>query len=183
MKRGSMTNPSDLRRAGAFLLLCAALHASPAGARDTDLQRCLQIADIAQRVACYDAIARAQQAGGENPAPPASGSAAVQTSTSAAPAASPRAEFGLSEARREEARAPEMRQLNEIETELVSIESVGAGYWQFATTDGAIWRLAEASRTFRPPRAGDSVRIRSGRLGSFYLEADRQPSMRIVRIK
>lgn len=176
-----MTSSPRSRWAKALLLLASALCASPASPQGTDLQQCLQIADITERVACYDAIARARASG--NPAPPPSG-AAIQASTAAAPAASrPREEFGLSDARREKARAPEMRQLDEIETRVVSIESIGAGYWQFVTTDGAIWRLAETRRSFRPPRAGDSVRIRSGRLGSFYLEADRQPSIRVVRSK
>jgi len=177
-----MTSSPKGRCAKALLLLVPALCASPVSAQDADLQPCLQIADITERVACYDAIARAQ-AGRRASTPPQSGTAAQAPAAAASPASGPREEFGLSEARREEARAPEMRQLNEIEAELVSIESVGAGYWQFATADGAIWRLAEIRRSFRLPRAGDSIRIRAGRLGSFYLEADRQPSIRVVRVR
>lgn len=180
-----MTDSDSHRIRGVVVLLlpAAALWASPAGAQSTELQHCLQIEDIAERVACYDAIARAQQDGRQS-APAAAPVTAVQTQTVITPApSSARGEFGLSAARREKARAPEAQPPDEIETGVVSIESAGANYWRFVTTDGAIWRTAEARRSFRPPRTGDKIRIRAGRLGSYYLEAERQPSMRVIRIK
>jgi hypothetical protein len=185
--------------AAAFAL---SIWGGPALAQEADLQRCLAIADVNQRVACYDALARAQQDSGrgvasepaalepavpepavpELAAPVQDPPSARAAPTPAPPSLDPRREFGLSAAEREAARPQPQAQLDDLTVVIASMQSRGMGYWQFTTTEGITWRLTETSRNFRPPREGDEVQIRRGRLGSYYLEAGGQPSMRVVRV-
>jgi hypothetical protein len=169
-------------------LLIAAL---PAEAQETDLGKCLVISDVNARVQCYDELARSQQSragsnksdrtGSSQPSSSASKESgrpaadAVRTST-------PRAEFGLSEAEREKRLPSADRQLDSITTTVRSAQLVGVGYWQYRMQDGSIWRMTESPRLFRPPEPGDAVQIRRGALGSYYLDADRQPGVRIKRV-
>jgi hypothetical protein len=182
MTRETTTNQHRFSWAKVVMLPALAMLASQAQAQEPDLEKCLQIADVSERVVCYDSIAQVQrmqrQASAAAPA-----QAAVQSPpVLAAGTPGRREEFGLSAVEREQARPERPRQLNEIKAVIASSKAVGAGYWQFTTTDGLIWRLAETSRSFRPPRAGDEVRFRRGRLGSYYLDADKQPTMRVVRV-
>lgn len=170
------------RIAPALLIVLGAASAVAVPASAQDLGRCLAIPDVNQRVQCYDAIARAQQA---NPAPApavapvAPAAAPVQP---VAPAVVARQEFGLSAAQRD-ARLPEQqRQLDEISVTVATARAVGPGYWQFGMTDGTVWRVEEVLRSFRPPRKGEQVSIVRGALGAYYLDADRQPRVRIKRI-
>lgn len=186
----------------AILLAASGMSASPALAQDSGLARCLAIAEIAARVACYDAIARAEQAG-QAPAPPAAvapapPAPAAVAPTAPAPAATPalvppvaaaatpeptrREEFGLSAAAREEKKPVEERQLNEITAVVASARTIGAGYWQFAMRDGSVWRLTETRASFRAPEPGDTVVLRRASLGSYLLDADSQPSIRVKRV-
>jgi len=161
-----------------------------------DLAGCLAIQDVAQRVQCYDAIARAQQAAppaapvqapaatAPLSAPVAAAAAAVPAPVArpAAPVSTPQQEFGLTTAQREARRPDAQQQLAELALTVSSTKPVGPGYWQFGMTDGSVWRVEEVMRSFRPPKAGDQVSIVRGALGAFYLDADRQPRVRIKRV-
>jgi len=163
---------------------------SAAKAQEGDLARCLAIADIQARVACYDAIARAQaqvEPGGATAVPEArpvrpSAAAPQAAPAPAVPESDPRAEFGLSPAEREERLPSEQQQLEQVDAVVAAARIVGAGYWEFTMEDGSVWRLAEMRRSFRPPRAGDAVELRRGSLGSYFLEADSQIGIRIKRV-
>lgn len=176
-----MTYPLD-RRLKLIMLAALLSGASPALAQEADLQPCLEIADIRERVTCYDKLAREQQARKETSAPFSAEATIQRPSASMSAPSDTRREFGLSAAEREERRAPQADQKDELVTTIASSRPAGAGYWQFTTPEGVIWRLAETRRSFRIPRDGDDVKIRRGRLGSFYLEASGQPSIRIIRI-
>jgi hypothetical protein len=189
-------------RFAALLASAAAVPAPSAAAQRSELARCLAIADIAERVRCYDALARAEQGhDAESSAPAAEQSASPEPApvTSAPPAppspapvaaapppapaaAAQREEFGLSPAAIESRRPTQDRQLDEISTTIASARTVGAGYWQFVTDEGAVWRLTEVRRSFRPPEPGDDVVIRRGTLGSYYLDVDDQPALPIRRV-
>jgi hypothetical protein len=175
------------RRSATRLILvlssALAVWAVPCQAQENDLQRCLAIADIGERVACYDALARSQQFPAQTTPPiPAEPDPRVGREAAPLPPPEPRREFGLNAAEREAARPQPTEQLEALTVVIASIQSRGMGYWEFTTTEGITWRLAETSRSFRPPREGDEVHIRRGRLGSYYLEAGGQPSMRVVRV-
>jgi hypothetical protein len=160
----------------------AALSASPGSAQVDSLSSCLAILDVNARVACYDALARAEQSVqsevSEESAPP--------NTTTAGPEApsnpTPRAEFGLSAAEREQRRPAQQQQLESLAVQVSSARVVGPGYWRFTMDDGSTWQLAEVLRSFRPPRSGDAAIIRRGSLGSYLLEADGQPGIRIKRL-
>lgn len=168
------------------------LAAAPASGQDPDLGRCLAIADVAVRIQCYDAVAKARQGVARGPGeaqaeqlpvtPAPLQAEAGQAAISAPPAVRPKAEFGLSDAQREKRLPSAEQQLDAMTTTVLSAELVGPGYWQFKIQDGAIWRMAESPGLFRPPQPGDSVQIRRGALGSYYLDADRQPGVRVKRV-
>ncbi|MFC3102184.1 hypothetical protein [Altererythrobacter lauratis] len=180
----------------AVVLMIALVLPVTAAAQETDLSRCLAIGNIEERVRCYDLIAEAQvqramtNSAGETSAasiPPVSSPAPVApTATASAAAASAPAvatpTFGLSAAQREARRDPAAREADQLAANVVSARSVGPGYWRFELSDGTVWQLTETRRSFRAPRPGDSIVIRRGALGAFYLDADRQPVIGIRRV-
>ncbi|MFC3098747.1 hypothetical protein [Alteraurantiacibacter palmitatis] len=167
-----------------------------AAAQEPDLARCLAIGNIEERVRCYDALAQdqvrrgASNTAGEAPAtsiPPVSSPAPVAPAgtASAAAASAPAVAaptFGLSAAQREARRDPAAREADELAANVVRARSVGPGYWRFELSNGTVWQLTETRRSFRVPRPGDSIAIRRGALGAFYLDADRQPVIGIRRV-
>jgi hypothetical protein len=176
----------------------------PAWAHDPGLSRCLAMADKEARLSCYDGIARAEQnaaaqgASGQGtpgqgatvPAPPPRSEAAAAATTIPAPAAAaaaptpdPRAEFGFGAAEREERRAVNQRQIDEVVVRVKEAREVGAGYWQFVMDDGTIWRLAETRSSYRMPRPNDEVKLLRASLGSYLLVFRNQQSLRIRRIE
>jgi len=168
--------------AGASLLL-----GGPARAHDPGLGRCLAMADKEARLACYDAIARAEQStpAATRPAPSDTAAAPAVAAAASAPAAvpNPRAEFGFGAAEREERRAVDQRQIDEVVVRVTEARQVGAGYWQFVMDDGSAWRLAETRSAYRMPRPGDEVKLRRASLGSYLLVFRSQQSLRIRRIE
>ena len=178
-----MPTASCAIRAAVVLAVGTICFRGPAFAQEVGLSRCLAIADVAERVACYDAIAQAEQRASGSSAGALSQPAPAPTApTDVEPAPSSEENFGLSAARVEAIRPAQDRAPDSVEYAVTSAEIVGAGYWQFVTEEGPVWRLAARSRAFRAPRRGDTFTVRKGRLGSFYLESDRQPSIRVVRI-
>ena len=172
------------------VMLAVMLVPAAATAQQEDLSRCLGISDIEQRVRCYDAIAQSQlQTGGATPVPATEPSVPVPPAQPAAPpsavaqtaqAALPT--FGLSAAQREAQRDPAAREQTELRASVAAVERAGAGLWRFELSDGTVWELTEMRRNFRIPRVGDDIAIRRGSLGAFYLDADRQPTIRIRRV-
>ncbi|MXP42580.1 hypothetical protein GRI75_13120 [Altererythrobacter soli] len=169
-----------------------------ASAQPDQLSSCLAIADMAARVACYDAIARRQvetPVAVPTPAPtpaPAPAPAPRVEAPAAAPAATERpveagtsakAEFGFSPAERERLLPAEQQQLVDLTFTVGTARLTGPGYWQFEMKEGSTWRLAESRRAFRAPGPGDAVVIRRGSLGSYFLDFDDQPGMRIKRLR
>lgn len=175
--------PRSWRIFGAALMVASAtMPAGNAWAQDRDLEICLAIPDIASRVGCYDAVARARSEQGRRSA----GAPVAAAAPAPAPAAivrDPQRDFGLSEARRETQRPIEEQVPDSITAVVASGRIVGAGYWEFVMTDNSIWRLAEVRRTFRSPAAGDEVTIKQGAMNSYHLRVGNQPALRAIRIK
>lgn len=176
------------------LSLAAFVTAPQASAQSDQLSSCLAIQDIAARVACYDAIARQQveppaavpkPAQAPAPAPavatPAAPQAAPERPTQAAP--SPKAEFGFSAAERDRLRPVEEQQPADLSFTVATARLTGPGYWQFGMEEGSTWRTVDVRRAFRAPAPGDTVVIRRGSLGSYFLDLDDQPGMRIKRLQ
>ncbi len=129
-----------------------------------DVQACRAIADVAERVACYDR---------------ASAPAAVseQAARPPAPPPTPEEQFGRSPERArpappppQQARAPEAQQLEQISARIVSLRSDALGRLSFVLDNGQVWRMTESEGTFDFPGRGDTVTIRRGALGGYRLD-------------
>ena len=146
------------------LLLLLAVSGS-ALASDADLLRCRSIADVAGRVACYDAIPVATAV---RPAA-ASGVAAAMPVAPSAPAAKPdpTANFGLS--------ATQLRKSDEpttIESTLIgTIDGWSAGTL-FKLANGQIWRVADDSAASISEVTNPKVRISRNGIGTIFLEIE-----------
>lgn len=158
---------------------------APAWAHDPGLGRCLAVADRDARLDCYDAIARAEQSApaASRATPPQAAAAPARTPAPPAATPDPRAEFGFGAAEREQRRAVEQRQIDEIDVQVKEAREVGAGYWQFVMDDGSVWRLAETRSSYRMPRANDRVKLVRASLGSYLLVFRNQASLRIRRLE
>lgn len=159
----------------ALVAASVALPAMPALAQDRDLESCAAIADLGQRVACYDAVTRSRATSA--PAAP------VAAPIPAPPPRDARRDFGLPQAVIETQRPVEERVPDSITAVIASARIVGAGYWELTMTDNSVWRFTEVRTAFRSPRAGEDVKIRQGAIGSYHLQLGSQPTVRAVRVK
>lgn len=137
-----------------FLMLLAAVPLGAAAVDDATLQRCRQVADATQRLACYDAIVLPK-------AVQAAGSSAGPATTAAAQTAS----FGL-ESQPAPSTAPEP---------LPAIDSAIEGKFEgwlprgvLKLANGQVWEIADGSsaayRLMSP-----KVRVARGVSGSFFM--------------
>jgi hypothetical protein len=162
--------------------ILAAMNAAPGSAQAGKLSSCLSILDINARVACYDALARAELSAQTNTREEATPPNEATAGPEAPSNPTPQADFGLNAAERDRRRPVEQQQLESLAVQVSSARRVGPGYWRFTMEDGSTWQLAEVLRTFRPPSSGDSAIITRGALGSYLLHADGQPAIRIKRL-
>ena len=159
------------------LLVLLAMSA-PALADDRALLHCRSIADVAGRVACYDAIPVA--AAGAPTAPAVAAPAAVAPAPApAAPAASPHAGFGQDMVAKRKAETP-----SSIESTVVGrIEGWGPTT-QFTLANGQVWRVADDSSASFPERTNPRVVLSRNAIGTIFLEFDgakQAPRVRRVR--
>lgn len=151
--------------------------AAPAAAQDENFERtviimraCAQIADVAARVTCYDNT-MAPQVGHPAPAP----AAAPPRGLGAEQVAPPR------EQARQQARE---RQADNLVAQVTSVVTIRPGVFTLALADGSQWTVVdEAPFGYAEPRAGSSVRIEPGSLGSYHLRYDSQQSLRVRRVR
>lgn len=166
------------------LFLFAALFAGPAFAQAPatpaqlrDVYACRDIADPAQRLACFDAavgrLAQAQQSG-EFAAIDREGQAEVERDAFGfrLPSLSRLLPFAGD---REAAPAPQSQQF-----EIARIVPLANGYHAFVMSNGQRWRQLEA-QSARNVRAGQTVTIRRAALGSFLLIPDSGAAHRVRR--
>lgn len=136
------------------------------------VQACRAIADVAQRVACYD------RASAPGAAPP---QAAVLPAPPPPPPPTPEEQFGRSPERArpappppppptQQARATEPQQLDQISAKIVSLRSDALGRLSFVLDNGQVWRMTESEGTFDFPSRGDTVTIRRGAIGGYRLD-------------
>jgi hypothetical protein len=172
-----------------LLALAAACAPAPASAQAPgsaeqqlgSVQACRAIADVAQRVACYDrasapaapGAAPAQAARTQPPAPPP------------APPPTPEQQFGHSPERaRPVAPPPEARaarELDQITARIASLRSDALGRLSFVLDNGQVWRMTESEGVFDFPSRGDTVTIRRGAIGGFRLDWGTNVGVRVAR--
>jgi len=150
----------------ALLVLLAV--AGPAMADDAALLRCRAIADVAGRVACYDAIPVARVASAATvAAAPATPAAPPATAAATAPAAQAAANFGLS--------ATQMRKPDEpnaLESTLLGRIDGWGPSTQFRLANGQIWRVADDSSGSVNEIDSPKVKITRNALGTMFLEVE-----------
>lgn len=155
--------------------------AAPAAAQDENFERtviimraCAQIADVAARVTCYDNT-MAPQVGHPAPTPAPTPAAAPPRGLGAEQVALPR------EQARQQARE---RQADNLVAQVTSVVTIRPGVFTLALADGSQWTVVdEAPFGYAEPRAGSSVRIEPGSLGSYHLRYDSQQSLRVRRVR
>lgn len=155
-------------------IVCCALPlcwAMPASAQDEDFERtviimraCAQIAEVAARVTCYDntMAPRGGQVAVIAPAPQGLGAEQIEP---------------IREQLRE-------RQQDNLVAQVTAVATVSPGIYSVTLADGGQWVFVdEAPFGYAAPRAGSSVRIERGALGSYRLRYDSQESLRVRRVR
>ena len=139
--------------------------ATPASAQQADdalapLRSCAAIAADAERLACYDAAARALTG--------AADTGDVQLVDRADLEKTQRNLFGFNVPD-----VPIFRQdgvkLEKLQTTVTAARKTGRETYRFATEEGAVWEVRSPPARFIPPRAGDPVEIEKASLGSYWI--------------
>lgn len=154
-----------------------------------DIIACSAISTVAARVACYDAVAAGARTGAAPVAaagPGVAPRAPVQASGPAiaqANAPDPRDQFGRETMERPEDR-PQPPAVAEITAAVTGTREVRPRYFAIALADGTEWEFTEAAAaSYFPPRAGTSVTVQRGALGSFQLVVRGRAPVRVRRIR
>jgi hypothetical protein len=169
----------------AFVLVAASSSASPAWAQPAislqgradvlkALDACRAINDAAARLDCYDkATAALQQA-------EASGDVVVVDRAQARAARRQAFGFNLS-ALSVFDRALAKDEANSLITTAESAYQDAEGKWIIVLDNGARWRQVDDEVLNRAPHAGSAIKIRHATLGSFVMNIDGQPYIRVHR--
>jgi len=172
--------------------MAIAFGASPAVAQVPDgtvlniMRECAKIDDPTSRLACYDNNIRAGGSDGRAPVVPG------QAGSVAGAGAPVRSGSGAGGFGAEDVRSPdrflsyEQRGLgaDEITARVDTVREREPGVYLVTLEGGAQWLFTDsASRSFKPPKKGDSVRISRASLGSFLMRFDEQESMRVRRVR
>ena len=147
---------------------------------------CSAIDDASQRLVCYDA-AFGRPAGTTTvtitPQPALAPATTATTATAAAdPVAQQRAEFGLSDAAKKARDPQQAAQAESITDTLAELGQRPTGELVFNLQNGQVWLQIEADTRTRV-KAGDTVTIRKGALGSFLLVGPDRVSVRVRRAR
>ena len=144
------------------------------------MRECAKIGDPTARLACYDNNIRA--AGGT----PSSIPGQMARPSGGGAVANPNGPggFGAEDVRTQERFNPERNGAREISSRVAAVREREPGVYLVTLDGGAQWLFAEStSRTYQPPKKGDTIRIERGALGSFMLIANRQQGVKVTRIK
>jgi hypothetical protein len=134
---------------------------------------CRAVGDSAARLACYDAAA-ARMAEAET-----RGDIVVIDRAQAS--AAHREAFGLHVPSLDfVTRALKPDEVGSLEGVVRAARADANSKWTLVLEDGAEWRQISGD-LMRPPKAGSKVRIRKGSLGSFLMNVDGQPSIKVHR--
>jgi hypothetical protein len=160
----------------------AVFAAAPVQARDEDPRRaaafqavldCRAMTDTAARLACYDtASARLGEA-------EAKGDIVVIDRAQASKAH--RETFGLPiPSLGFIARALRPDEVDRVDGVVQTARADLNGNWTLVLQDGAVWRQI-SGQLIRPPKGGAKVSVRRGALGSYLMNVDGQPAIKVHR--
>lgn len=173
----------------------------PASRADASLTPCVEIADDAARLACYDRVAGRAAAAPVTSTPAAAASATAAptaaASATAAPATAapattvvppataasgndPVAEFGLSQQAIKQ-RDPE-GWVDSISGTVRGVTQNASGRYVVELDNGQVWAQAETD-AYPVLKAGDAISIRRAAVGSFVLTGPRSVAWRVRRLR
>jgi hypothetical protein len=170
-----------LATAAGALMLAAGPAAAQADQRTAIniLVECSKIEEPTARLACYDNnIGQARNSvPSAVPVPP-------RGAAGGAPLAQGPQGFGADDLRTQQRFTPVPSNEREIETQVASAREREPGIYLVTLDDGAQWVFAEGvTFTFRPPRAGQTVKIERGSLGSYLMRIDDQAPVPVRRVR
>jgi len=176
------------RFAAWFLVIAAIIAgAGPAAAKDKNkpapsplvaaIDRCRQVSDSTQRLACYDAAANALVQAAN------SGAVAVVDQNEIRKARHslfgftlPKIPFFSGDETADEVQ-------KQLDSTITSVRSLANGYYRIVIADNnAEWETQDSSISFDPPRAGQKISIVRGPLGSYFLRINGQVGVRGRRV-
>lgn len=140
------------------------------------LLACAAEPDDARRLRCFDDAAAALRGAPEAASAEAAGAPAVASRPTSAPAASAEDRFGAREKLERE------EPLREIVAVVAAVSAKPHGELVITLENGQVWaELATGSKVKVKP--GDTVNIKAGTLGSFFLIAPNRRSTKVSRIQ
>jgi hypothetical protein len=163
--------------------LAALTLAGPATAADKTRERaaelkavldCRPIQDTAQRLECFDKAAAALDAA------EASGNVVVIDRKQALAARKEAFGFTLPSLAIFD-RAATKGEVNAIESTLASANRDSSGHWILVLDTGARWRQIDNTEVYPEPHKGSKVKIHKATLGSFVMNIDGQPWIKVHR--
>jgi hypothetical protein len=156
----------------AALAVAAAVPASAAGAGADPADRCLEIADAGQRLACFEAVQRSRH----EAAAPAAAPAAAR------PGPEARRGFGLPAPRLPRRHGP-VEGEDQVTVRLAEVGRTHDRMLWFRTTDGAVWSQDDPTLVEIAPRVDAKVKIRRSALGGYFCDMTRWQSVRCRRVE
>jgi hypothetical protein len=74
-------------------------------------------------------------------------------------------------------------QANKIEAKIKSARNLGYDKWLIELDSDAAWQTTEALTRQAPPKPGQSITIKKGAMGSYFLSVESKPSVRAMRVR
>lgn len=172
--------------AGRGLLVAAAVFAAaPIAAKDktppsplvTAIDRCRQITDPMQRLACYDSAAGALvQAANTGTVAVVDQNEIRQARHSLFGFSLPKIPFFSGDSTTDEAQ-------RQLDSTITSVRALNNGYYRVVIADNnAVWETTDSTISFDPPRPGQKISILRGKLGNYFLRINGQLGVRGRRV-
>jgi hypothetical protein len=174
-------------RAGMGIIVVAALTATtgPAVAKEkpapsplvSAIDRCRQITDPMQRLACYDAAAGALvQATNSGTVAIVDQNEVRKVRHSLFGFSLPKVPFFSGDTTANEAQ-------DKIDSTITKVTALNNGYYQLVIADNnAVWVTTDDSISFYPPKPGQKIEIVRGALGNYFLRINGQVGVRGKRV-
>jgi len=141
------------------------------------IDRCRQVTDPMQRLACYDAAANALVQAAN------SGAVAVVDQNEIRKARHslfgftlPKIPFFSGDTTADEVQ-------RQLDSTITSVQALNNGYYRIVIADNnAVWEITDSSISFDPPRKGEKITIVRGALGNYFLRINGQVGVRGRRV-
>ena len=172
-------------------MLCVFTPLASAQVLPASVLACVQETDSARRLACYDreVLRLAPAAAKRMPAEPPSSASLESAAPNTPPAAdispvlsdSPEHQFGMTgQLQRKEGTQPP--QVDKLSVRIAALSYKPRGEAIVTLENSQVWEEADAE-SHLPLHVGDTVTIRRGVLGAFYMSSDKVLGLRVKRVR